>query len=132
MNKEIYTKLVMEIYKKLDDGTMHTIICNGDHRARVGAPGLICNCTLGQEIKTLRNRAEKAEAQILTMNRPVYTDKPPTVPGLYWYRLGGSQADRFCRVWEQNGQLLTTAGDGVKSVTLFKRNWAGPLPEPER
>lgn len=66
---------------------------------------------------------------------PKYTTRAPTVPGLYWYRVGPSEVDRFCRVWRQpkeiGGALVATAGyEGVKDVKLFQRRWAGPLLEP--
>lgn len=49
---------------KLEAGTLHVVYCNGNHKERVGKAGMICNCTLGKEIKELRARAEAAEAQI--------------------------------------------------------------------
>ena len=51
------------MWQKLEAGTLHVVYCNGDHKARVGIEGKICNCTLGHEIKALRRRAEKAEAE---------------------------------------------------------------------
>jgi hypothetical protein len=62
--------------------------------------------------------------------KPAYTDVPPTLPGLYWFRVGPSLVDRHCRVWEQDGLLVTTTDGQAKDVRLFARRWAGPLLEP--
>ena len=56
-DKPNYQELEAELrrlYTKLDEGTLHVVYCNGRPDARVGAEGLICNCTLGREIKMLR------------------------------------------------------------------------------
>ena len=39
-------------YIKLDNGSLHSIFCNGDHNSMVG--GDSCSCVLGKEIKSLR------------------------------------------------------------------------------
>lgn len=49
-----YEKEFIVIFEKLSEGTLHVPYCNGNHDGRVGAENSICNCTLGQEIKTLR------------------------------------------------------------------------------
>jgi hypothetical protein len=43
-----------ECFRKLDEGTLHVIYCNGNHNKRVGTEGMICNCSLGKEIRYLR------------------------------------------------------------------------------
>lgn len=66
---------------------------------------------------------------------PVWRKNPPTEPGLYWYTLRttevlGEGVLRFCRVWERDGILVSTAGAGYKAAADFQRWWAGPLLEP--
>ena len=65
------------------------------------------------------------------MKQPVYTKKPPTKPGLYWYRVWPSRVNRYCRVWEDyRGELVASTNGEPKQVALFGRQWAGPLLEP--
>lgn len=66
---------------------------------------------------------------------PVWRKNPPTEPGLYWYTLRtteelGEGVLRFCRVWEHDGVLVSTAGAVCKPAAEFQRWWAGPLLEP--
>ncbi len=65
--------------RKLEEGTLHVLYCNGDHNARLGVEGKICNCTLGQEIKALRRRAEKAEAELASPRASAATEPPDKV-----------------------------------------------------
>lgn len=65
--------------------------------------------------------------------RPILTSTPPTVPGLYWYRLDvpKSTALYHCRVWLRKSVLEAEGVDGhLEDVRTFGRLWAGPLPEP--
>jgi len=52
------------LYRKMEEGTLHVIWCNGNHEKRVGADGMICNCPLGQDIRHWRHRARHAEDRL--------------------------------------------------------------------
>jgi hypothetical protein len=52
------------MYRKLHEGTLHELICNGNHSERVGKAGMICNCTLGKEIQAQRHELERLRAQV--------------------------------------------------------------------
>lgn len=54
-----YEQEVIQMYQKLHEGTLHVAYCNGNHNARVGEEGFICNCTLGREIKNLRYQVQE-------------------------------------------------------------------------
>jgi hypothetical protein len=67
------------------------------------------------------------------IEHPVLTKDPPTVPGLYWYRLQGGHSIHYCRVIDhpRKGIVAPCAGgDGFKPTGEFLRVWAGPLLEP--
>ena len=55
---------IARISRKLEAGTLHVGYCNGNHDERVGKAGMVCNCTLGREIKELRHRLEQADAPL--------------------------------------------------------------------
>jgi hypothetical protein len=55
-----YEADIERMVRKLHDGTLHVLHCNGNHDARVGDPRYICNCPLGVEIKDLRHAEAKA------------------------------------------------------------------------
>jgi len=54
-----YEQDIIRMLRKLEEGTLHVAFCNGNHNARVGTEGLICNCTLGREIKDLRHQVQE-------------------------------------------------------------------------
>jgi len=71
---------------------------------------------------------------------PVWTKTPPTVPGLYWFKLRINEDypppgfTRFCRVVARDGRLILgsknyDAHDHL-DVEGLQRWWAGPLLEP--
>lgn len=65
------------------------------------------------------------------MFKPTWTKRTPRDPGLYWYRLDGSTALRYCRVVRIDGILVTNNGEGMIPVSRMARAWAGPLHEPQ-
>ncbi len=71
---------------------------------------------------------------------PVWRINPPTVPGLYWFKLKTSDdypppgVLRFCRVTIYDGELVLGArnydSESFSKVEGLQRWWAGPLLEP--
>ena len=55
-------KHLERMYIKLDNGSLHSIFCNGDHNSMVG--GDSCSCALGKEIKSLR-------AEVVSLDKSV-------------------------------------------------------------
>lgn len=47
--------LAREIYGRLEAGTAHMVICNGDHRLPLWdvKPGVLCNCPIGHHFKEM-------------------------------------------------------------------------------
>lgn len=117
-----------EIGRRLMDGTLHVVFCNGDHRKRVGAEGMICNCPLGQEIQSLRRQAQKAEAALLALQQEHETLKAEEVDRLQalarYIRQPGNidpddARDACARLLENN------------AAAILLGPWR-PLPEPPR
>ena len=61
-DKEAFERYFSEVYRRLENGTLHIIYCNGNHDREVGADGMICNCYLGQVIRGLRSQIKELEA----------------------------------------------------------------------
>lgn len=63
---------------------------------------------------------------------PRYTATLPTTPGLYWYRIGATGEDQYCRVVDRDGILYadTHLGHRVEVRRTTGRLWAGPLLPP--
>ncbi len=63
-----------------------------------------------------------------------WTNKPPTEPGHYWYKLGSAKegiefmAIRY--VWNREGELVVSNGECTIPVKEMERLWAGPVAEP--
>ena len=64
---------------------------------------------------------------------PIWTDEPPTEPGLYWWRLHTESSVVFdTRVrLNETGQLTVDTKMGPIEVKNISRFWAGPLLEPK-
>ncbi len=65
------SNLVTRLFEKLAAGTLHEPHCNGDHTQRVGSTSTICNCTLGVEIKMLRQERDTAVTKLAHVERQV-------------------------------------------------------------
>jgi hypothetical protein len=69
------------------------------------------------------------------MNDVVWSSTPPRTPGRYYYRLQGSKSTdpAGTAVVVRRGRKLVTQATselfgGMKDVTTYRRDWAGPLP----
>lgn len=64
-----YKSFFLKMCQKLEDGTLHAVYCNENHNERVGAQGMICNCTLGIEIKRLRRERDEALKKVEELSK---------------------------------------------------------------
>lgn len=87
---------ILRMDRQLHEGTLHVGYCNGNHDARVGAPDLICNCTLGREIKALRHGLREAREALLDCAQSDATMEGPAFKG--WNR---SSLDRLRAKYER-------------------------------
>lgn len=55
---QILRSELLAMWRKLDEGTLHSVHCAGDLTARVGTPGKVCTCPLGKELKQLRQQIQ--------------------------------------------------------------------------
>lgn len=63
-----------------------------------------------------------------------WTDTPPTVAGVYWYRAAKGQPAHAVEVWRVTPTRFsaTGAGGGWRDLEDFPRGqWYGPLQPPE-